>query len=265
MLLQGKYVIVSGIGPGLGSKLALHAAIEGAAGIAMGARSQSKLDETEALIREKGLTTKLLKKTVDIRDEAQCAAFVAATKKAFGRIDALFNNAYYHGPMGERIESGDYAHWQQQFETNVLGTVKMSRAVIPVMKEQGDGAIVMISTMGAKMVPLADEGGYCASKAALFNATRKLATEIGPYGIRVNSLHPGWMWGTPVIEDLQTPTMAKVFGTLDEAYKTVSSHHALRKVATDDECARAGLFLASDYASAITGASLDANAGAFMP
>lgn len=256
--------MVSGIGPGLGRKLALHAAIEGAAGVALGARSMASLDHAEALVRENS-DCLVVKAQVDIRDEAQCARFVSDTITAFGRIDALINNAYYHGPMGERIESGDYAHWQQQFETNVLGTIKMTRATIPQMRAQGDGAIVMISTMGVKMVPLADEGGYCASKAALYNATRKLASEIGPYGIRVNSLHPGWMWGKPVIDDLQTPAMQSMFGTLEEARDRVASHNALRKIATDDECARAGLFLASDYASAITGASLDANAGAFLP
>ena len=73
------------------------------------------------------------------------------------------------------------------------------------------------------------------------------------------------MWGTPVIEDLQTPKMQAMFGTLEEAAARVSAHNALRRIATDDECARAGLFLASDYASAITGASLDTNAGAFLP
>lgn len=265
MLVKDKFIMVSGIGPGLGSKLAIHAAIEGAKGVALGARTAQKLDECETEIRKVAPDCQVLKFVVDIRDEAQCAAFAEKTKAAFGQIDALINNAYYHGPMGERIESGDYAHWQMQFETNVLGTIKMTRALIPIMRAQGNGSVVMISTMGVKMVPLADEGGYCASKAALYNATRKLATEIGPYGIRVNSLHPGWMWGKPVIDDLSTPTMQKTFGTPEEAYARVSAHNALRKIATDDECARAGLFLASDYASAITGASLDANAGAFLP
>lgn len=182
---------------------------------------------------------------------------------AFGRIDALVNNAYYHGPMGERIESSGFDHWRQQYETNVIGTIKMSRAVIPQMRGQKEGAIVMISTMGVKMVPIEDEGGYCLSKAALYNATRKLASEIGPDGIRVNSLHPGWMWGAPVRAALMHEQ--DVFGTEEQAYATISKQHALRRIATDDECARAALFLASDYASAVTGASLDANAGGFMP
>lgn len=263
MLLQGKYVVISGIGPGLGIKLAIHAAIEGAAGVAISARTQQSLDEAEQRIRETGASCEILKQVNDITDEAQCRAFADAVKQRFGRIDALINNAYYHGPMGAQIQSGDFSHWYQQFETNVIGTIKMSRAVLPIMKAQGDGAIVMISTMGVKMVPQEDEGGYCASKAALYNATRKLAAEVGPDGIRVNSAHPGWMWGAPVRAALAQAQ--EQWGTEEQAYAKVSQTHALRKIATDDECARGALFLASDYASAITGASLDMNAGGFMP
>ena len=91
----------------------------------------------------------------------------------------------------------------------------------------------------------------------------KLASEVGPYGIRVNSLHPGWMWGE-TIKNAFREALSE-WGTPEEAYAQVAAGNALRRLATDDECARAGLFLASDYASAITGASLDANAGGFLP
>lgn len=263
MLLQGKYIIVSGIGPGLGSKLAIHGAIEGAAGIAVSARTACKLDDVEKKIRDTGATCEVFKQVNDIRDSEQCRSFAEAVTKRFGRIDALINNAYYHGPMGDDVHSTDFTHWYQQFETNVVGTLKMTQAVLPQMKAQGGGAIVMISTMGTKMVPPVSEGGYCASKSMLYNSTRKLVTEVGPYGIRVNTLHPGWMWGEPVKNSLCQDF--KEWGTLDEIYAKISSTFALRRIATDDECARAGLFLASDYASAMTGASLDVNAGCFLP
>jgi NAD(P)-dependent dehydrogenase (short-subunit alcohol dehydrogenase family) len=263
MLLNDKVVMVSGIGPGLGVKLAVHAAIEGAAAVAISSRTARGLDDAEARIRATGARCKVINCLTDIRDVAACEAFAAATIDTCGRIDALVNNAYYHGPMGEEIQSGEFSHWYQQFETNVLGTVKMTRAVLPQMKAQKSGAIVMISTMGVKMVPLESEGGYAGSKAMLYNVTRKLATEVGPHNIRVNSLHPGWMWGEPVRNALAGAR--EQWGTEEEAYAKISSHHALRRIATDDECARAALFLASDYASAICGASLDANAGGFMP
>lgn len=263
MLLKDKFVMISGIGPGLGLKLALHAAIEGAAGVALGARTAAKLEEAERRIRAAGADCRILKQPTDIRDAQECRAFAEATIKGFGRIDALINNAYYHGPMGEEVQSGDFTHWYPQFETNVIGTLKMTHAVLPQMKAQKDGAIVMISTMGVKMVPLESEGGYAGSKAMLYNVSRKLAAEVGPHNIRVNSLHPGWMWGEPVRNALAQERDR--WGTEEQAYAAISAHHALRRIATDDECARAALFLASDYASAICGASLDANAGGYMP
>lgn len=263
MLLADKVVIISGIGPGLGSKLALHAAIEGASGVVVSARTASKLDEVEAAIAATGAKAEVLKALNDIRDMDQCRALAKAAVDRFGRIDALVNNAYYHGPMGDDVSTTDFEHWPEQFNTNVFGTLKMSQAVLPQMKAQGGGAIVMINTMGAKMVPLESEGGYCGSKAALWNLSRKLAAEVGPDGIRVNNFHPGWMWGEPVRNALKGQT--DQWGTEEEAYAKVSSFHALRRIATDDECARAALFLASDYASAITGASLDCNAGGYMP
>lgn len=264
MLIEGKYIIVSGVGPGLGSKLALHAAIEGAAGVAISARTAAKLADLENQIKDKGTPCQVVKQVTDIRDSAQCRAFAQTVIDRFRRIDALINNAYYHGPMGDDVQDTDFSHWFQQFETIVLGSLKMTQAVLPQMRAQKSGAIVMISTMGVKMVlPSSGAAGYCASKAMLYNATRKLATEVGPYGIRVNSLHPGWMWGEPVQNALREAQ--EEWGTLEEAYAKIASANALRRVATDDECARAGLFLASDYASAITGTSLDANAGGFLP
>lgn len=264
MLLKGKYIIVSGVGPGLGSKFAIHAAIEGAAGVAVSDLTASKLDDVEQRIKDTGATCQVVKQITDIRESAQCQALAQKVIERFGRIDALINNAFYPGPLdGDEVQTTDFTHWYQAFETNVIGTVKMTQAVLPQMKIQGIGAIVMVNTMGIKMAPQNSMSGYNASKAMLYNATRKLAAEVGPHGIRVNSLHPGWMWGEPARNALRQAQ--NEWGTEEEAYARVSAANALRRIATDDECARAGLFLASDYASACTGASLDANAGGFLP
>ena len=260
MLLSGKVVIISGIGPGLGAKLAMHAAREGAK-VVIGGRSPDKLDPVEKSVRDEG--GEVLRATLDITKDEDCKAITRATVERFGRIDALINNAVYHGPMGDHVLTSDFGFWGPQFDTNVTGTMRMSRAVVPQMEAQGGGAIVVINTMGSKMVPTEAEAGYCATKAALWNITKKLAMEVGPKQIRVNSFHPGWMWGEPVQNDLKSRPEA--WGTLDEAYGRISAMFPLRRIATDDECARGALFLASDYASAMTGASLDANAGAYMP
>jgi NAD(P)-dependent dehydrogenase (short-subunit alcohol dehydrogenase family) len=263
MLVQGKYIIVSGIGPGLGSKLAIHAAIEGAAGIAIGSRSPEKLAEAEQRIRDASDGCRIVSLQTDIREAAQCQALASKAFEAFGRIDALINSAVYHGPLGDSAAASDFAHWPEQYATNVLGTMKMSQAVLPAMKQQGGGSIVMISTVGAKTLPIVDEAGYCASKAALLNLARKLAQDVGPDQIRVNTLHPSFMWGVPVQRAM--PYFAQQWGGEQKALEFIKSHIALRRIPTDDEVARAALFLASDYSSAITGASLDANGGSYMP
>ena len=108
MLLKDKVVIVSGIGPGLGQELSTLAAKEGAAAVALAARTQEKLDAAEQEINELGLGTKVLKMTTDIADQAQCQALADATAKEFGRVDVLFNSAYNPGAF-EPIEAPPHA------------------------------------------------------------------------------------------------------------------------------------------------------------
>jgi len=260
MLLKDKIVVVSGIGPGLGVKLAVEAAREGAKGIAIAARTIAKLDDAEQRIRELGLNTKILKVPTDISDAVQCKNLADKAAKEFGRIDCLINSAFMHGNF-EPIESGDLSVWKDVFNTNVVGSIELSRSCAQHMKN--GGAIVMIGTM-AIMKPFPGEAGYAASKSALLSAMKYLALELGPKNIRVNATRMGWMWGVPVQTALEG--MAKAQGiTLDQAVAGVAQNIALRRIVTDDECARAALFLVSDYASAVTGAILDANGGEYIP
>ncbi len=122
----------------------------------------------------------------------------------------------------------------------------------------------MINTMAARQVPPLGEAGYAASKAALANSVKYLAKEVGGDNIRVNSVHMGWMWGAPV--QGYVAWQAGELGVPEEQLKQqIASGIPLGRIPTDDECARAALFLVSDYASAVTGAALDANGGAYMP
>ena len=98
MLLADKIVLVSGIGPGLGIELSTLAAVEGAAGVVVAARTPSKLDDAEAAIRARGLATRVVKVPTDIADASACRRLVEAGVDAFGRIDALVNSAFVAGP-----------------------------------------------------------------------------------------------------------------------------------------------------------------------
>jgi len=264
MIVHDKVIIISGIGPGLGVKLAIHAAKEGARGVVVSGRTQANLDDAEKRIHEVRPDAQVLKLTTDITDKKQCEALAKATKERFGRADALLNNAFAH-PDFDRVEDSDPDRWALPFEVNVIGTLKITQAFLPQMQAQGGGSVVMINTLGSKTTPVSaiPESSYCASKMALWSATRTLATEVGRHQIRVNGIHMGFMWGYPVQNYFRTHPQD--FKTEEEGYKKIADIHPMRRIVTDDECARAALFLASDYSSAITGAALDCNGGLFMP
>jgi NAD(P)-dependent dehydrogenase (short-subunit alcohol dehydrogenase family) len=258
VLLQGKVVVVSGIGPGLGLQLAVEAAREGARAVVLSARTPQRLEEAADNVRQASMDTEVLLVPTDIRDSSQCSQLVGAAHERFGRIDVLANNAFEHGPF-ESIESGDLAAWRSAYETNVLGSIQMTRAVAPVMRQQGGGAIVMVNTM-ATIKPFGGEAGYATSKGALLTAAKYLALELGPSSIRVNTIRPGWMWGPPVQAYVEHTARAQ--GISQQAIiDKVASNIALRRIVSDRECARAALFLLSDYASGVTGAVLDVNGG----
>ena len=262
MLLQDKVLIISGIGPGLGVKLAIEAAREGASGLAIAARTPAKLADAETRIKELGLNCEVLAVPTDISDAGQCAKLVEATVTRFGRLDALVNSAFAHGAF-EAIGDADMTGWKSILDTNLIGSMQLTQAAIPALAADGGGAVVMINTM-ASVKPHIGESGYAASKAALNTAAKYLAIELGPQNIRVNSARMGWMWGVPVQGYVKYS--AKQRGLDEDAvYAEVAERIALRRIVTDNECARSALFLVSDYSSGITGATLDINGGEYMP
>ena len=261
MLLKDKVVIVSGIGPGLGVKLAIEAAREGARGVVVSARSQDKLDDAEARIKALGVKCEVVKQTCDITQRAQCDALAAVAAQRFGQVDALVNSAFYHGEM-DYASTANLDSWRDVLETNLLGTLRVTQATVPHMSRRS--GIVMINTMAARKIPPLGEAGYAASKAALANSVKWLAKELGPKGIRVNSVHMGWMWGAPVQGYMEWASQENKV-PVEQLKAQVAADIPLGEIPTDDDCAKAALFLVSDYAAAVTGAALDANGGAYMP
>jgi NAD(P)-dependent dehydrogenase (short-subunit alcohol dehydrogenase family) len=261
MLLKDKVVIVSGIGPGLGQELSTLAAAEGAAAVVLAARTQAKLDAAEQEIIDLGLGTKILKVATDIADQAQCQTLADAAASAFGRIDVLFNSAYNPGAF-EPIETASMDGWRQAMDVNLFGTMHLTQACIPHMKEAG-GSIVMIATM-VEHKPMATQGGYGASKMALRAATKHLALELGKYNIRVNSVHMGWMWG-PNVEMYFNWQSQSTGRSQEELIAEVADSIPLGVIPDDGECAKAALFFGSDYSTMVTGAALDVNGGEYMP
>ncbi|MFI6401552.1 SDR family oxidoreductase [Streptomyces sp. NPDC050548] len=259
-LLAGKTVVVSGVGAGLGHQVAAAVVRDGGNAV-LGARTESHLAKSAAEIDPDGSHTAY--RSTDITDEAQCEALAEVARERFGRIDAVVHVAAWDSYFGG-IEDADFATWQSVLDVNLLGTLRMTRACLPSLKEAGGGSVVFIGTQSAVAAPSqVRQAAYAASKGALTSAMYSLARELGPYRIRVNTVLPGWMWGPPVEAYVQfTAHTEKVPEA--EVLKRLSDRMALPELATDGDVADAAVFLASERARAITGQSLLVNAGELM-
>jgi len=257
MLLQDKVIVISGVGPGLGRKLALLCVKEGAK-IAIGCRSTVFLDNLTSEI--KGAGGAVVSSPTDVKDVAQCNALVDAAATAFGRIDGLVNSAYQYAPSP--FEEADLDVWAGAMDVTCFGALRMAQAVIPHMRKAGGGSIVNVSTMETRK-NRPGEGAYSIPKAALEMATRQMAYELGKYRIRVNSTLMGWMWGVPVENALNT--WATQSGTpLQTIIDGVVTQIPLGEMPTDGDCAKSVAFFLSDYSNVVTGALLNVNGGEFM-
>ena len=256
MILENKIVIVSGIGPGLGQELAYGAAREGAK-LVIAARSTELLNKLQAEITESG--SEVIAVPCDITKPEDCSNLVNKTIEKYGQIDGLLNSAYRAGDFKEICDS-DFTDWQETMNTNFFGTMNLTMAA--VKKMESNAAIVMINSLITKK-PLPTQGGYAASKGALATATKILAKELGPSGIRVNSVYMGWMWGPPV--EMYVNFTADSMGVAPkDIIEGVTKDIPLGIIPDDADCANAALFLISDLAKVITGANLDVNGGEFM-
>jgi NAD(P)-dependent dehydrogenase (short-subunit alcohol dehydrogenase family) len=258
MLLRDKVVMVTGVGPGMGRKLALIGAAEGAK-IAVAARSKGFVEEVAQEISTQG--GQAIAVPTDVTDSAQCERLVAATCDAFGRVDGLINSAYVFGG-GQPLETHGLDQWTSNMDVTFFGAMRMIAAVVPVMKQQRDGAIVNVSTRSV-VQPIAGEGGYVAAKSALHGATRQLAAELGPFNIRVNAPRMGWLWGIPVQNHLRHMALAQGVPE-QQLIDRITSTIPLGVIPPDEECAKSVLFFVSDYARMVTGTSLDINGGQYI-
>ncbi|MFJ9431792.1 SDR family oxidoreductase [Streptomyces sp. NPDC101490] len=259
MLLRGKTVVVSGVGAGLGHRVAETVVGDGGNAV-LGARTGANLVRSAAAIDPAGNRT--AHRVTDITDEKQCEALAALAVERFGGIDAVVHVAAWDSYFGG-LEDADFATWQGVLDVNLLGTLRMTRACLPALKERG-GSVVLIGTQSAVAAPTqVRQAAYAASKGALTSAMYSLAHELGPHRVRVNTVLPGWMWGPPVeayvrfAAHTEGVPEAEVLGRLTERM-------ALPELATDGDVADAVAFLASDRSRSITGQSLLVNAGELM-
>jgi NAD(P)-dependent dehydrogenase (short-subunit alcohol dehydrogenase family) len=249
----GRVVVVSGVGPNLGATLVRDFAAAGAH-VVLAARDAARLDGLAAELRAHGhhCTTVVADITVDADRARLVDAAVAA-----GGPHVLVNNAFSMGPM-EKADALTPDDWRATFEVNVVGTVALTVAVAGAMAPRG-GAVVMVGSQAARR-GAARRGPYAASKAALLAAAQVLATELGPDGVRVNTVVPGQIWGDD-LERYYTSIAERRGIALDDVVDEITRSIPLRRISRAAEVSAAVLFLSSDAASAITGQALDVNGG----
>ena len=257
MLLNGKAVVISGVGPGLGQALARLAVSEGAR-VALGARNGGYLEQVAGEITAAG--GEAVWRSTDVTRPEQCTELAAAAVRAFGAIDGLVNSAYQHGDWAT-CDLARPETWGAVYDVNCLGALRMAQAVLPAMREAGGGAVVNVSTMST-VNPFPGEGAYAAGKGGLNALTRHMAQDFGRFNVRVNAARLGWIHGAPVRGYID----AQVAGgrDRDEVVGEITGRIPLGVIPPEDDCAKSVLFFLSDYAQVVTGATLDINGGQYM-
>ena len=236
--VAGKVVLVTGGARGIGQVLAERFHTEGSRVVALdvGFGAEPATDGKYAALR------------CDVSDEASVRQAVGEVMDRFEAVDVLVNNA---GINVEGLVSDlEPGQWRRAFEVNVTGTFLMSQAVIPTMKRQHSGRIVNAASFAA-IVPSVGSAAYAASKAAVVQLTRVLASELGPWDVTVNAYAPG-MIPTAMngFADLPEPAQARLLDTL-----------SLRRWGRAEDVADLVCFLASDAAQYITGTLVDVSGG----
>ncbi|CAM3357482.1 short-chain dehydrogenase [Mycobacterium intermedium] len=255
-LLDGKVVVISGVGPGLGTTLARRCANEGA-DLVLAARSADRLDDVAKQIIDLG--RKAVAVPTDITDDNQVSNLVDATLEAFGKVDVLVNNAF-RVPSMKPLAGTSFQHIRDAIELSALGALRLIQGFTPALAES-KGSVVNVNSMVIRHSQ-PKYGAYKMAKSALLSMSQSLASELGDRGIRVNSVAPGYIWGD-TLQSYFNHQAGKYGTTAEQIYQATAANSDLKRLPTEDEVASAILFMASDLSSGITGQTLDVNCGEY--
>jgi len=255
-MLENKVVVISGVGPALGTTLARRFA-EAGADLVLAARTAERL--TEVADQVTALGRRALAVTTDITDDAQVANLVARSMDEYGKVDVLVNNAF-RIPSMKPLADTTFQHIRDAIELTVLGALRLTQGFTPALAES-KGSVVNVNSMVIRHSQ-PKYGAYKMAKAALLAMSQSLSTELGGQGIRVNSVAPGYIWGG-TLKSYFTHQAGKFGTSVDDIYAAAAAGSDLKRLPTEDEVASAILFMASDLSSGITGATLDVNCGEY--
>ena len=250
--LTGRTAIVTGAAHGFGRAISLAFARRGAT-VWSCDLIDDEVRETVRLCQAAGGTCAA--RVVDVTDKHAVRAFVAEASRRSGRVDILVNNAGgVLGQVGRPLEEISPAEWQSIFDVNVTGAFYCSQAVAPGMKAARAGRIINISSGAGLGISLTGIQAYASAKAAQIGLTRQLAHELGPWGITVNNIAPGFVRSNPTTE--------RQWQSYGEAgQRALIDRVALKRLGAPEDIAHGVLFFASEYAGWITGQVLSIDGG----
>lgn len=249
---ENRTVIVTGAAHGFGRAISLAFAERGANVWACDLQVEG-LNHTRALCLEAGGLCEV--RAVDVSDTTAVKAFVAEAQGERGRVDICVNNAGgVLGQVGRPLEEVSPEEWNAIFAVNTSGVFYFAQAVAPGMKAAHYGRIVNISSGAGLGISLTGIQAYASAKAAQIGLTRQLAHELGPWGITVNNIAPGFVRSNPTTE--------RQWESYDEdGQKALVQSIALKRLGHPEDIAHGVLFFASDYAGWITGQVLSIDGG----
>ncbi len=249
---DGRTAIVTGAAHGFGRAIALRFAALGARVAACDINAE-ELDETARLAVVQG--TPIETRAVDVGDREAVHAMVRGTLAAHGRVDVLVNDAGgVLGQIGRPLEDVSAADWSAIFKVNLDGAFYCCQAVAPAMKAARHGRIVNISSGAGLGISLTGIQAYASAKAGQIGLTRQLAHELGPWGITVNNIAPGFVRSNPTTE-----RQWQAYG--DDGQRRLVENIALKRLGAPDDIANGVIFFASDHAAWITGQTLAIDGG----
>lgn len=252
-LLTDRIALVTGASRGLGVITAEVLACRGAR-VAVSARTVSDLEQLAVRIRKGGRQALVV--PCDVMDANQVEQMVARIVKEWGRLDILVNNAGIGTPMMP-VEETSSEEWDQTMAVNLKSAFFCVRSAAPIMKRQGYGRIVNMSSFSGRNYSRFLGSPYAAAKAAILGFTRQMAVELGPYGICVNAVAPNFT----LTEERAKPRWKTL---TEEERQSIVLGIPLRRLALPEEVATVVAFLASDDASYVTGVCVDVNGGSYM-